>query len=593
MKRSSKSAKMWADRLVQAKKQKEDWMKTYKVEALIQYYQGFQWANQDDEYVVNMFWSTLEVKLPSMMFTNPVFYCNPKPSQLKVDSQKAYDACDSLQDALTDWTADEKNKFSDEAEIACLEAFFGFAVVEIGYSAKFNENPNAQKPEIIEGKSAGQTTYKDPPYLVEDEAVFVKQISFQDFIVCANPARYLDQCDWFGYKEMMLVDDLLADKNIKSKDELQQQYLSRGSQNTRMGTGLVKPEAQKFDSFVDPDKEYVTVWKLWDMRSKKKVWYVEESELEVFTQKFKYHPFETLMYRRPMKGFYPKPYTFDWVPLQNEINETRETHKMHRRKFRRQFTLKQGAAELDDVKALINGPDGGVIEVTGDDPLRPVPNADLGQSATLTMQVSKDDFNIVSGTTSEQRGEADRVTATAANITNQRAQVRESRERTLVGKWLVRVAKKILVVMRDNLANEFDVIKQPKEEMMTDLQTRPEVRTIDPLTDMGDKEFDFDVLVSVESMSPVQNQEEYTKMINFFSVLKQFPEFSLSPTIIREIAFKVGYKNAQVIQELQKMAQLALIAKAGGPPQSGSPQQNGANMQEQVAAMQGQAPQLM
>jgi hypothetical protein len=557
------------------------WMRKFKVDALKKFYEGQHYVDQTDEYYINMFWATLEIKLPGMVFSNPKFYVTPKPSELKNDAETAFTVASNLEDALFDFTSEEKNHFADEGEMACLDSFFGFGVVEIGYSAKFVENPNLPKPEIPSDYADGMDEKKGKviQLAVEDESVYIKQIPFENFRVSAINHRYLDRCDWFGYYEYMRVADLKADPNLRNTDKFATGHYS----SAEVGLGLSADTEEEAERQAHIENDCVKVWRIWDNRSKKRFMFCEDHCVIMHETKWKINPIEILMYRFARKGFYPIPYTFNWIPQQNELNETRETHRQHRRKFKRLYEMKKGTADLDEAKSFINGPDGGIIEVNANGQIQPVPNADLGASANISMQLTKDDFNIISGTSAEAQGAADRITATQAKITDQRATVRESRERLLVGKFLMRVAKKVLMVMKENYVNPRVVESQRKDEpMLSDISTERKVREIDPVTDFGGENFDFAVNVSVESMSPVTMEEEKNKFLQFIALLKQFPEFSMSPSIIREMAFRTGYKNETIIKEFQQMAQLAMVSQIQqGQANLGA---QGGNMAQQTVA---------
>lgn len=579
----TKAAKLQAW-ITAAEIRKKKWMDEYKVAALQSYYKGKHYVGQTDEYYVNMFHATIEQKLPNMAFTNPRFFITPKPSQLAIDPEQAFQVASNLEDAMFDWTSEEANKFADEVEMAALDTFFGFGVVEIGYSAKFTENPNVPRPEIPSDyqDDAEDKKAKEIEIAVSDEQVFARQISFENFLVSAMNSRYLDRCDWFGYYEYYRVADLKADKNLINTDKLS----SGNYSSLESGTGITSNYDEDMeDRKVKLNGDYVKVYKIWDTRSKRRFMFCEDACVILHEKKWKYNPFEIMCFRFPQKGFYPIPYTYNWIPMQNELNETREAHRQHRRKFKRLYEMLSGTADLDDVKNYLNGPDGGLIEVSKMGQIQPIPTAELGASANISMQVTKEDFNVVSGTTSEWQGQGDRITATQATITNDRATVRESREKTIVGKFLVKLAKKIIMTMKDNYVNKRIVAKAtPTEDFGNDIQNKPEVREIDPLTDFGNDKFDFELNVSVESVSPVQTEEEKNKFLSFISLIKQFPEFASHPTIIREMAFRTGYKNEQIIKSFQQMAQLAMVSQASQGQQNLG--QQGGNLAQQTVAQQ-------
>lgn len=245
------------------------------------------------------------------------------------------------------------------------------------------------------------------------------------------------------------------------------------------------------------------------------------------------------------------PLTWNWVHAQNEQNESKEAQRMHRRRFKRIYTIVNNRIDdFDEIQQLLSGPDGTCIKVNQADAIIPVPNADLGASARESLQTSKDDFLVMSGTTAEQLGQADRITATQATYSANRAQVRENAEKSRVGKFLIKGAHKVILLQQSKLVKPFPVSNQQGLSRM-----------VDPMQDLGDEGVEFKAFLEVDSQSPIANDEEKQKFLEFLSLLSQFPQFSLSPILVRELAFRTGYRNERVIQEFMQMAQLAMIGQ--------------------------------
>ena len=68
--------------------------------------------------------------------------------------------------------------------------------------------------------------------------------------------------------------------------------------------------------------------------------------------------------------------------------------------------------------------------------------------------------------------------------------------------------------------------------------------------------YDFEIDVDVTSLSANIQQEEKKKFLEFLSILAQFPAISFSPTLVKEAAYRVGYRNMKAIKEVQNMAML-------------------------------------
>lgn len=592
-KRTPDFSSIWLAKVQAADRFYKSWEEKFEVKQLELFYDGFQDENQewgDHPYVLNLFFSTIETKLPSYIFTNPVFHCKPKPKDLAVDPEQAFGFASNLEDALGDWVSNDDTRFADEIEQCVIDAFPRFAVIEVGYSANWIDNPKAGKPILkreYDNEAEEGRVVRQPAELPTEEQIYVKHIPACDFRVSSMNNKYLEQCDWCGYREIVATADLMANKEINFSKEDQA--------NISIGDSSLS-EVVDIYGLNDLDRNLLrsgaltVIWKIWDNRAKKH-YILSESHSKVLLNKpFDIFPFVEMRYRRPLKGFYPVPYVFNWKSPQQEINDVRNANRAHRRKMKRLYQYMSGTfASTEELDKAMNGEDGTFVEVTRMGQVEPIPNADLGASANIALTVSQSDFNIISGTTAEQRNQiSGDVTATQASISNDRAVVRESFERNTVAKFCCRVAKKVLQFMKARFVNPM-VLSVPNtrlenEGFLGDIQTGSTVRTIDPITDFGGDDFDFDVNIDIESTSPVANEAELNRFLSFLALLKQYPEYSMSPMIIREMAFRTGYKNEKVIQEFQRFAQLTMI----GQIEQGQQNLGGGNMAQQQ--LEGQTP---
>jgi hypothetical protein len=102
--------------------------------------------------------------------------------------------------------------------------------------------------------------------------------------------------------------------------------------------------------------------------------------------------------------------------------------------------------------------------------------------------------------------------------------------------------------------------------------------------------YDFRIEVDVASLSSVSKDAEKTKLFEFLSAIQNFQFIVLSPKLIRETAYRIGYNNEAVIREMQHMALLQQLGTVAGinqaMPQGNAGQQIAANRtppkQEQI-----------
>ena len=110
---------------------------------------------------------------------------------------------------------------------------------------------------------------------------------------------------------------------------------------------------------------------------------------------FDYRPDRRLI----TEGFYPIPVAFNWLSPQNEINETREMLRTHRRRFVRKFMILAGSVDDEEIEKFETGPDGALIKVNRENAITPIQNADLRCSfVNETLETSaRRNLNRISG----------------------------------------------------------------------------------------------------------------------------------------------------------------------------------------------------
>jgi len=544
-----------------ANRQYKQWSDLYKADLLYEYYKGFHYADKDnDNYFLNLVYSTIEIKLPSLVFNLPKFNVSPRAKDIDIDSESAFEYAINLQDILHDWISIDEVEFLGEMEGAILNAFFGFGIVELGYSANWVDNPNAGKPILARDieQTDSKKVVRQPRRIPSSEAIYIKHILSNRFRVSYPANRYLHRCDWCGYYDFVRLVDLQANKelNLSKVSDTSAYFYESSVITSELPTDEDKLRIELAD-------DYLKVWKIWHNRTGERYIYLEGPNQILQTRRFTELPLIDLRFRKPLRGFYPTPpQVFNWIPAQNEQNEVREAMRRHRRKFKRMYAYLKQAVDPDELAKAITGDDGEIVAEGVRDAIRAITSPDLNATSDKLLVVSKDDFNIVSGTTSEARGTADRETATQAAIKNNRAGIRESAEQAVTAKFYNKVAKLGLTFMKERYVLPVTVMGDQELEgsigETASLNSRQPKR-INPLLDLGPQAFQFDVMLQLDSTSPVANAQELEKFLQFLSLLTQFPQTSISPLIIREMAFRVGYRNERVIKEFQQLAQLQLI----------------------------------
>jgi hypothetical protein len=242
----------------------------------------------------------------------------------------------------------------------------------------------------------------------------------------------------------------------------------------------------------------------------------------------------------------------------------------------------------EEIEKFETGPDGALVKVKRDQAIKPIDNADLGNSLTESIQTSADDLNRISGTSDESRGVADRTTATQATIVNQRTALRETKDRDRIVKWYCDIGREILLIVKDNFTSKTLVrLTSPEGEAFggTVSQNQKAIYKFVQSEDLKDG-YDFRIDVDLSTMSQAAAQDEKQKLFEYTAFLQQNPYVAFSPYLVREAAMRIGYRNEKAIAEFQQMAlmmelsRMQQLKQALVPPQP--PQPAGGNSQQMI-----------
>jgi len=573
---------IWSSRISSANKYHNSWETLFKCKILEDYYEGRQWANVTDgysPYTINKFFETIEIKIAEFIPTFPKYQISAREANSDDDLESAGSAATLKQDVLNSIIMDNKQHFRQEMEMAYKDSYFRFGMVEVGYAADWILNPNAQKPLLASGTEVNpgkkSKIVQEPPELPVNERIYFKHIGARRFRVGGVDNKYLNRCSWVGYYEFVYKDDLLALKGVKNSDKIQNAIPTNHDQDVIYG-----------DSDHDKIKNgAVKIWHIWDLRAQNRLLILDSPCVTIYEKKFKRLPlFDYRPNRRTStEGFYPVPPAFQWLSSQDEVNETRESQRAHRRRFVRKFQVVQDFIDDEEIEKFESGADGALIKVKRPGAIGPIENASMGQENDKAMVTSQDDLNKISGTSSESRGVADRTTATQAQIINQRSGIRETHERDLVVDWLCNIGREVLLTARDKfvIGTWAQLTSNIKEQFLGQVeQTNPAYQWVS--AEKLQDGYDFRIDVDVTSLSENAAQDEKQKFIEFLSVLANYPAIAFSPLLVREAAYRVGYRNEAVIKELQKMALMQELGRqqqigqaqqaAGAGPQNGAQQ---------------------
>lgn len=566
----------WVLRTKNAIKYKTEWEQKFKCDRLENYWEGFQWQHIGSQfgrkpYTLNLVYSTIKRKIGSIVYTDPEFVATVRPGRRDWNPDFAIRSVELKQNTLNTVVSNPNLNFKDNIRLAALDSFFRFAVIETGYAADWR-NPQKKKPEMASHYDPDITEERDrvlsDEEVLEDERVFAQWINARRFFVSTSDNPHLRNCNWCGYYSYMTKDVLLNTPGIVFPATLRDRYYSVDFADA---TSFFSPEKQTLskDTLAALSKgEVCKVWNIWDNVSNERLLLLDGNFEELYSTEFERLPFSTYRFDLSLKGWYPIPPVFQWLSAQDEINESREQMRRYRRRFTRKFEV-YGNVDQDELDKFKSEEDGEIIQFKkppgdGGTNIRAIGNPEIGVSISEGLIASKDDFNIVASNTVARGRGSDRQTATATKIQSADEEVAQSIEQADFSTFICSVGRSLLLDIGENFEEglwiKMNVDPDP-QTFMEELQDSEVVYKYVTAQDINDG-YDFDLKLNVVNGSPAQMAAEEASFVKFLTLVQTYPEIRMSPVLIREAAYKVGYKNEKVIREYQKMAMLVMMEKA-------------------------------
>jgi hypothetical protein len=577
----------WTARISAADKYYKAWEEKFSCKRLVDYYEGFQWKARTDgpqlnykPYTLNMFLSTITIKLANFLFQRPEFIVSPEPGHSHWDLDFAVQSAQLKQDVLNTIVKNRNLRFARHLKLTALDSFFRFGIMEVGYASDWRnplkEDPYLNSwddPEIPEDK----LKVKDQNVVPINERFFIKRIKAERFRVSVSDAEDLADHQWVGYWQHYYVDTLKKTEGIKFPSD----YGSSSYASSDIGSFYKSDSGLFMPSTVS--NPVCKVWHIWDLVSHKRKLILDDYDSEghcIWEQDFERLPLIDLRWFARLSGFYPIPLTYPWMSSQDEINESREQIRSYRRRFTRKFQAIKGAIEEEEMEKFVSGPDGVLIIVKQADAIKAIDNPEIGPTSEGALLQAKDDFNIMSGTSAEARGQnIDRETATQAKLIDARSQIRESAEQIDFSVFASEIGQELLCQASERLVEGLWVkySSNPSDQPLQDMVVNKPFFKFIKAQDLSDG-YDFTVQVDIKNATPAAMQAEQAAFVNFVMFLQNAPMVAMSPVLIREAAYRFGYKNEVVIHQMQQVAVLSMAAKAA---------QGGANPQQLIDAAGG------
>lgn len=577
----SQALRSWQGNVTASDKIYDRWESDFACDLLEEYYLGHQWNEQvpGTHYTINMCYPTVETRIPSLIFFHPKVHVTPVPSRADDVGSHLDARARLLEDTAQSFMARKDTGFMDAMTLSLRESFYRFGVVEVGYSASVSDNPQANRPILREDGSEMRDSDDQPVVhgdrMIEAERLFVRRIPASNFRVSPRSTNVTNQNDWVGYYEYLYPEDIKAEKSWDNTSDLKP-------------TGTIANKAANPTDAAPEDQDaakagLIKVWKVWDLRAKvrhifpdigDKFFKRSEPWPETVTGK----PFLNLAFLRQhpiMDSWYPLPPMFNWISPQDELNETRDMQKVHRKRANRHYLVQEGTIREPELRKLESGGDMAYAMTPRLDCMKPVDDAPLDRAIMVNVPTTREDFGIVSGTPPERRGSPETQTATQAAIIDTNAKIRDSYARQQVGQFISEVVWIMLETIRARFTLptiiQVNVDPASPSKLQEALQTALLWKEITS-TDLGDLE--FEVSVDVESLSPVTDdlqRQQWTQVLAMITNPMVALVLSSSPAMLKKTLNMYGVRSSQDIAEVQQALQvviqaqlMAAAAKGGG-----------------------------
>lgn len=560
----SQRAKIVTSRIERANRDYTKWEDKFECKHLDDYYDGTQWRGIADDvakhlYCINLVHSTIELQEPSVLFYNPRVRIEPRPRSAASPGSDAGGRAELCQDTVQTFIDDPDIQFKQETLLALRDAWSRFAVIEVGYTPDYLDNPNAGKPvlneqadpdtgEFLPMVQEGQPVLQ-PSQVLSREQLFVKRIPPEHCRVSVSAKNLLTQNDWFAYYEWHYVEDVKANPKYKNTADLK-------------AGGSIEDDPQ--DTETDTHAGMIKIWKVWDLRRNLKHVIADNAKNFLLEDEpYAYFPIQVLKFFERRNQFYPLPPVYNWLSPQDEINESREQQRAHRRKFNRKFTAVKGTIDQAELDKLMQGPDGTTAwqNVAGAI-LNPVPDAPLDGAVWANLAASEKDFYRVTFLGAEGRGIAESQTATQANIINVRSQIQESKARVQVAEWLGGICRLMLLCLREKMQLPMWIQHNVDPFAMDVASVERIAGQWQQITSERLKNVDVDVKIDLASLSPISEDAQRAGWLATLAMLKdpQFialaqpvPEAPDAPSpILRKTLALMGIKSEREVQQLNQ-----------------------------------------
>lgn len=630
---ANSAVKTWMRRVDAARELKKTWREECRVDTCYAYWRGQQRgtdefdANGARRAQINKIHPEVANNLPSLYFYRPFANLTAEPEESDDPGTDIEARTQLLQDTANHLIRDPYVRFRDATYMALKEAHWAFGVVEVGYSAEFEDVPEVGRPPLKEREDtkvdapaapaeAGYAAPAAAPALdptlgaapepaldalgtpplapvdettalaaelqqlkgsLKSERFFVKFIPSKQVLVSVSDKPFLEDNDWVGYWEDVPLEDVKRSTAYTNTSKLE---ASTGNPD----------EDRKESDYYDKIGSAPTVrlYKLWDLRTKTRYVLAEGHDQFLLKRPFKRcGGLKFLRFDVDPYHFYPRPPLLSKLDPQDEYNQSREFLRLERLARVSRFTYDEGAMDASQMRKLETGEMGVYVprHSGNDNPITPIPQPAYSDGAMATLTLSSREMQEVGGVGGDARV-AQSKTATQAKIGEAKEQAQDSFQRSQVADFLASVVDELLRLAIDNMNLDqivaMNVAPDSPVAAQIDAQIRQQFQTINAeiLSDAA-AGVSWTVSIDIDSLSPVSEELKFQKWMRGLELLGNpvmARLFSVAPPLLVETLKLMGIRDSRrqgllggamqaMVQLEQQLAAASQNAAPGMPSQ--------------------------
>lgn len=402
---------------------------------------------KEDQLLVNMAFSTINIVAPSVAVNHPKITVNAKRPE---DGDKAV-----VTEAIVNYWwrhYDCQKEFRRSVKDALI---LGHGWVKTGYRYVEEEKAiDGQFDSYDELAENREENVAESNLIVKEDRPFVERVSPFDVFVDPD-ATSMEDARWIAQRIRRPLEDVKKDKRYNSTARQE----AAPSHYSKWGQDAYRPRRS-----TSPEDAYVEVWEWYDIDRNTVSVFCDGSDKFLVAPKeipFAFgQPFVMIRNYDVPETFYPMGELEAIEPLQHELNETRTQMMNHRKRFSRKWLYKETAFDTDGRQALESDEDNVMVPVITDDNLGNVispmpavinPPEFYNQSDLISM-----DMNRVSGVSEYQQGSMPEIrrTATEAAIVQDASNARASDKLAIIERSIGDCARRLVMLAQQFMTGE-------------------------------------------------------------------------------------------------------------------------------------------